>query len=269
MSSLSQKVAIITGGSSGIGKALALNLLNQGCKVAVCARNLQKLQDSFFDVSDEKLLLMQVDVSDEKACEGFVTATVAKFGTVDILINNAGMSMRAMFADVEIKVLKELMDINFWGTVYMTKYSLPHILQQHGTLVGISSIAGYRGLPARTGYSASKFAMYGFLSAVRTEVFRKRVNVLIASPHFTASNIRNTSLRADGTAQQDTPMDEDKLMSAEECAAIIIKGIKKRKRTIIMTTQGKLTVLFSRWFPNWMDNMVYKHFSREPNSPLK
>jgi short-subunit dehydrogenase len=118
-----------------------------------------------------------------------------------------------------------------------------YIKKVKGTIAGISSIAGYRGLPARSGYSSSKFAMQGFLESLRTELLHTGVNVMWASPGFTASNIRNVALGAHGDAQQETPLAEDKLMTAEECAGIIFKGIKQRKRTIIMTAQGKMTVL--------------------------
>ncbi len=263
------KIIIITGASSGIGKALASELLKYNAKVAVCARNVEKLESAYSDFPKENVLLFKADVSKEEDCKAFTDAVVQKWGGIDILINNAGISMRAMFADLDVSVIKNLMDINFWGTVYSTKFALPYIVKNKGTIVGISSIAGYRGLPARTGYSSSKFAMQGFLEALRTELLHSSVNVMWASPGFTASNIRNTALSASGTSQKETPLNEDKLMSAEECAHIILKGILKRKRTIIMTTQGKLTVWLNKLFPAFMDKMVFNHFAKEPDSPLK
>lgn len=264
---LNQKIIVITGGSSGIGKALTTLALQQGARVAVCGRNLEKLQQAF--VPDKNLLLVQADVSQEADCKSLIQSVVERWSGIDILINNAGISMRALFADLDLKVLKELMDINFWGAVYATKYALPYIIQCKGSIVGISSIAGYRGLPARTGYSASKFALQGFLESLRTELLYSGVNVLWVSPGFTASNIRNTARTADGSAQKETPLKESKLMSAETCAAIILKGIAKRKRTIVMTPLGKATVWMNKLFPAWMDKKIYQHFAREPDSPLK
>lgn len=263
------KVAIITGAGSGIGKALALQLLSEGAKVAVNARTLRNLEENFAQIDPERIIFEAMDVSDEKACKNFVEKVIQKWGGVDILINNAGMSMRALFDGVDLDVLRKLMDINFWGTVFMTKYCLPSIISRQGSITGISSVAGYRGLPGRTGYCASKFAMNGFLETLRTELLYKNVHVLIASPGFTNSNIRNTSMTADGTAQKETPLKEDELMSAEECAAIIINGIDKRKRTIVMTQQGKWTVRLNKFLPKFMDKMVYNHFKKEPDSPLK
>ena len=266
---LKDKIIAITGASSGIGKALADIALASGASVAVCARNISKLQVSFAKDLTENLLLVQADVAKEDDCKAFIDTITAKWGDIDILINNAGMSMRAMFDDVDVKVLKELMDVNFWGTVYATKFALPYIKQSKGTIVGVSSIAGYRGLPARTGYSSSKFAMQGFLESLRTELLHSGVNVMWASPGFTASNIRNVALGADGNTQKETPLAEDKLMSAEQCATIIYDAIDKRKRSVVMTPQGKATVFLNKLFPGFMDKMVYNHFAKEPGSPLK
>ncbi|XZF15661.1 SDR family oxidoreductase [Chitinophagaceae bacterium MMS25-I14] len=268
MSSFSNKIVVITGASSGIGMALAMEALNRGAKVAVCARNLAKLQESYQHISSDNILLHQADVSKEDDCRGFIAAVTAKWGKVDALINNAGISMRALFEDADLSVIRELMDINFWGTVYCTKYALTSIRENKGVIVGVSSIAGYRGLPARTGYSASKFAMQGFLEALRTELLHTGAHVMWVSPGFTASNIRNVARGANGQAQGETPLEENKLMSAETCARIILDGMESRKRTIVMTGQGKLTVFLNKVFASFADKMVYKHFLKEPGSPL-
>jgi NAD(P)-dependent dehydrogenase (short-subunit alcohol dehydrogenase family) len=267
MSSLQNKVVVITGGSSGIGKALVAIALQRGARVAVCARSLDKLTALFPPSAD--LLCLRADVSVEADCKAFIDAAVARWGGVDVLINNAGISMRALFEDAQLSVIKELMDINFWGTVYCSKYALPYVLKSKGVIAGVSSIAGYRGLPGRTGYSASKFAMQGFLEALRTELLHTGAHVMWVSPGFTASNIRNVARSSDGTAQAETPLDESKLMTPETCAAIILDGIAARKRSIVMTGQGKLTVWINKLFPGLADKLVYNHFLREPESPLK
>jgi short-subunit dehydrogenase len=135
--------------------------------------------------------------------------------------------------------------------------------------VGVSSIAGYRGLPGRAGYSASKFAMQGFLESLRTELLHSGVHVMWACPGFTASNIRNTALNATGSSQAETPLEEDKLMTAEAVADAIAKAVAARKRTLVLTGQGKLTVLLNRFLPGAMDKIVYNHFKKEPGSPLQ
>jgi short-subunit dehydrogenase len=153
--------------------------------------------------------------------------------------------------------------------VYATKYALPEIIKSQGSIIGISSIAGYRGLPGRTGYSASKFAMQGFLESLRTELLKKNVHVLVACPGFTTSNIRNSALSADGSTQGESPRDEAKMMTAEEVAAHIYKATVYRKRDLVLTTQGKLTVLMNKFFPSFMDKMVYNVLAKEKDSPFK
>ena len=144
------------------------------------------------------------------------------------------------------------------------------MLQSHGTLAGVISIAGYIGLPGRTGYAASKFAVRGFLNTVRIENRKKGLHVLVAAPGFTASNIRKTALNAEGRQQGESPRNEGKMMSAERCAAIIMKGIRKRKREIIMTfVEGKLAVFLSKWMPRLVDRLSYSHMAKEPDSPFK
>lgn len=268
MYSLINKVIVITGGSSGIGKALVENALHQGAKVAVCARNEDKLKLLFNGIGNENILVCKADVSIEEDCKNFIASVLQKWGRVDVLINNAGISMRALFEEADLAVIKELMDVNFWGMVYCTKYALPSIRANKGVIAGISSIAGYRGLPGRTGYSASKFAMQGFLEALRTELLHTGTQVMWVSPGFTASNIRNVARAANGSQQGETPLEESKLMSSEECAKLILDAISRRKRTIIMTLQGNLTVWINKLFPGLADKLVYNHFLKEADSPL-
>lgn len=264
---LKDKVILISGASGGIGKAIAEEALRRGAKVSVCARNLEKLSAAYPE--HQNIFLVQADVSLEAECAHWVTETYTKWGRIDVLINNAGQSMRALFEYADLSVLKQLMDVNFWGAVYCTKHALPFIKANKGVIAGVSSIAGYRGLPGRTGYSASKFALQGFLEALRTELLHTGAHVMWVSPGFTSSNIRNTALAADGKAQKETPLDESKLMSAEECAKLLLDAVEKRKRSLVMTGQGKLTVWINKLFPGLADKLVYRHFLKEPDSPLK
>jgi short-subunit dehydrogenase len=268
---MKNKVVIVTGASSGIGKALAEDFIKQGAKVVLAARRKEKLEafaDSLTDLK-ENILPVVTDVSKEEDCRNVVKETIDKFGRIDVLVNNAGISMRALFADTEISVIKQLMDINFWGTVYCTKFALPYLLESKGSVVGVSSIAGYKGLPGRTGYSASKFAMHGFLEVLRIENMKKGLHVLIACPGFTSTNIRKTALAADGSQQGESPRDEEKMMTSEEVAERIIRAIEKRKDRLVLTTQGKMTVLLNKFFPRLVDKMVYDHMAKEPDSPFK
>ena len=267
---MKDKVVLITGGTSGIGKALAFAFGRAGASVVITGRNEENLQATGEALTAQHIenLALVADVSREADCARMVSQTISRFGQLDILINNAGISMRALFQDVDLAVIRQVMDINFYGMVYATKYALPHILQTKGSVLGISSIAGYRGLPGRTGYSASKFAMHGFLETLRTEVLEKGVHVMIACPGFTASNIRNTALTAQGQVQGQSPLDEGKIMSAEEVADRILKATRQRKRDLVMTAQGKLTVFLNKWLPGLTDRLVLKHFKKEKDSPV-
>ncbi|RZK57979.1 MAG: SDR family oxidoreductase [Pedobacter sp.] len=270
--SFKNKVVIITGASSGIGKALAEELAKRGANVVLGARQYVTLCEITAELEQKygiKALAVQADVSKEEDCEMLIKQTLITFGKIDVLINNAGLSMRALFSDLDLSVLKNLMDVNFWGTVYCTKYALPEILKTKGSVVGVSSIAGYRGLPGRTGYSSSKFAMNGFMEALRTELLKTGVHVMVACPGFTTSNIRVAALAKDGNVHGETSMEEGKMMSAEEVAEIISDGILNRKRTLIMTGQGKLAVWMNKLFPKFTDKKVFELFAKEKNPLIK
>ena len=269
---LNDKIVIITGASSGIGKSLATEFAKRGANLVLGARQFVTLCELAQSLEKEygiKAVAVQCDVTHEKDCDHLIKQTLVTFGKIDVLINNAGIAMRALFIDTDVKVLKDVMDVNFWGTVYCTKYALPEILKTKGTIVGVSSIAGYKGLPGRTGYSASKFAMNGFLDALRVENLKTGVNIITACPGFTASNIRNTALDQSGKQQGESTMHEEKMMTSDEVAKIIADGVENRARTIIMTGQGKLTVFLSKILPGLLDKLVYNTIAKEKNSLLK
>ncbi|MCY7351420.1 MAG: SDR family oxidoreductase [Cytophagaceae bacterium] len=268
---MQKRVVLITGGSSGIGRALAFTFGRAGARIAFTGRtesSLQQVSNELTAAGIENLPLV-ADVAIRADNERVVQAVIARFGQLDILINNAGITMRSLFADADPEVLRRVMDINFFGTVYATHYALPYIRQAKGSVIGISSIAGFRGLPVRSGYSASKFAMNGFLEALRTEMLYEGVHVLTACPGFTASNIRFTALGKNGQVTGDTVRDETSMMSAEEVADRILTATRQRKRTLILTTQGRLTVFLNKWLPGLMDKLVYNTLAKEKDSPLK
>jgi short-subunit dehydrogenase len=260
MSFFGNKVVIVTGGSEGIGKALIGLLIESGAKVATCGRQYDKLYALQLEYSQFMLHTMVCDVSNEEECRRFIKSTVETFGTIDILINNAGISMRSLFDVTETNVIRQLMDVNFMGAVYCTKEALPFIIERKGAIVGISSAAGYRGLPGRSGYSASKFALQGWLESLRTELMYTGVNVMWVSPGFTTSNIRNAALNSKGVSQGESVLDESKLMSAETCAKYILNAIEKRKRVLVLTFAGKLTVFLNKFFPSLADKLIYRHY---------
>lgn len=266
---MKNKVIVITGGSSGIGKALAKEFGLHRSKVVITGRRSAPLLQA-----RAELRKMGVDahcfVGDVSKAEHnlqLVDYVIELFGRIDVLVNNAGVSMRAMFEDVDMDVFKRVMDINFYGTVTLTKYALPYLLQSKGHIVGISSVSGRRGLPARSAYSASKYAMEGFMESLRTEVMKKCVRVTTVCPGFVASNIRQTALLADGSLQGESPRNEQKMMTAEEAAHLIYNAVLNGKRDVILTSQGKLAVWLNKFFPAWMDKITLREMGRENALP--
>lgn len=265
-----RKVLVVTGASSGIGEALALKYSQSGYAVVLAARNEQKLKQLEGRILEGggDALAVVADVSRQDDCKNLINQAIRKYGRLDILINNAGISMRSLFKDLHMDVFHRLMEVNFWGTVYCTHYALPYLLESGGSVVGVSSVAGFKGLPARAAYSSSKAAMHGFLDVLRLENRKTGVHVLLACPGFTASNIRKNALTADGSPQGETPRDENKMMSAREVANHIFGAVKKRKSMIVLTKEGKMAWWLSRFFPKWLDKIVYNQMAKEPGSPI-
>lgn len=264
------KVVVVTGASSGIGLATVREFAKHGANVVMAARSLDVMQNHADKiVSDGRILCVKTDVSVEEDCKNLIETTIKEFGCIDILINNAGVSMRCLFKDMDLSVLERLMNVNFWGTVYCTKYALPHILERKGSIVGVVSVMGYASSPARVGYASSKFAIRGFLDTIRIEHLYDGLHVLNFAPGFTASEIRKHALTADGSEQGDTPLAESSLMSAEKVAVKMLKAIKKKKNNVVLTSLGWWTVHVNFFFSRLVDRIQYSYMSKEHNSPLK
>lgn len=262
---MKDKVILITGGSSGIGKALAERFAENGSKVVITGRRKEQLESVAAGLKEHgvDVLTITADASVEDDCRRVVNTTIETYGRIDVLINNAGISMRALFEDLQLDVFKKVMEVNFFGMVYTTKYALPYIIRTKGSIVGISSVNGRRATPERSAYSASKFAMIGFLESLRTEMLDRGVHVLTACPGFTASNIRRTALLGNGRVQGYSPADESHMMSAQEVADHIYTAVVRRKRDLLLTLQGKLAVWLNVFFPRWMDKKTLEFMKKE------
>jgi short-subunit dehydrogenase len=268
---MKDKVVIVTGASSGIGLSIASEFARSGAKVVLAARRRELLQSNVDSLKSAgyEVFAIVADVSIEEDCRNLIDETINKYGQIDILINNAGISMRALFRDVEISVLKRLFDVNFWGAVHCTKYALPYLISRRGSVVGISSVAGFVGLPGRTGYSASKYALHGFLETLRIENLKTGLHVLILCASFTKSDIRKKALTADGTPQGFTPREEEKMMLPEDVAHAVLRAVKWRRNYVILSLEGKMTALVKRIAPRFLEYAAFIKMSREPDSPLK
>lgn len=267
--SFAKKVVLITGASSGVGKACALEFAERGASVVLAARNEEELKkvESLILSKNGTAFSVRADIKLENDCKNLIERAIEKYGKLDVLINNAGISMRANFKDLDMSVIKEVMDTNFYGAVYCTKYALPYLLTQKGMVIGISSISGLTPLPGRTGYCASKCALDGFLNTLRIENLRQGLRVLVVHPGFTTSNIRNKALNKDGVPQTYSPRDEEKMIPAEKVARIIADATLANKRELILTSQGKIIVWLFRFFPGLTDRVLLREMSKEPNSP--
>jgi NAD(P)-dependent dehydrogenase (short-subunit alcohol dehydrogenase family) len=190
------------------------------------------------------VVTVKADVAEERDCQAVVAGAVIAFGRVDTLVNNAGVSMWARFEDIEdVSVLERIMRVNYMGSVYCTRHALPHLRESRGRLVGISSLAGRTGVPTRTGYAASKHAMVGFFESLRIELKGSGVDVTIVAPDFVKSELHKGALGADGRPLGKTPMDEPRIMTSEQCAHLIVRAMRTRRRLLITSARGR----FGRW----------------------
>jgi short-subunit dehydrogenase len=268
---MKDKVCIITGASSGIGKALAYEYASRGHRISISARRKDILRSVADDIKSKfavDVLAITADVSKEEDCKSIIDQTIEQFGQIDILINNAGISQRALLKDLPIDSLREVMGINYWGTVYCTKFALEHLLKTKGSVVAVSSISGFSPLPARTAYCSSKYAVHGFLESLRVENMETGLHVMIAAPEYTSTEIRKHAIVAGGEKQGESPRDEHDMLTPEFVAYRIAKGVSKRRRTLVIGKMGTLTVIVTRLFPKLSDRLIYNYIKKEANSPF-
>lgn len=257
-------VIVITGASDGIGAEIARQLASVGnasTALVLAARDVAKLEQvaAQCQALGAQSWVVKTDVGVQADCRNLVDQTVQKFGRIDALINNAGISAQALFEDVkdgDLGWYEDLMRVNLWGSVWCTHAALAHLKASKGSIVAVSSLAGLIGVPGRTAYCASKFAMTGFFEALRTELKGAGVSVTTAYPGVVATQIRARGLNAQGTAAGSSGLKEDNAMPVEECARLIIDGMNRRQREVVMTSQGKL----GRWVklaaPGVVENMA-------------
>ena len=241
------KVIIITGASEGIGRALALALAPHGCKLVISARNLERLDSLAKELVrlGNTPLVHVADVAKQDECAGLIQACISVYGRLDILINNAGMTMWSRFDELEdLSVLSQIMQVNYLGPAYLTHAAIPYLKKTQGQIVAVASLAGMTGVPTRSGYAASKHAMIGFFDSLRIELADDKVAVTVICPDFVVSEIHKRALDEHGKPLGDTPMQESKIMSAEQCANMMLPVIAKRQRLLVTSLRGRV----GRWF---------------------
>ena len=264
-----KQVVIITGASDGIGAELARQMARQdGAKLALvlAARSAEKLEHVAEQCrqAGAQVLVRPTDVGQEDACRGLIADTVARFGRIDTLVNNAGMSAHALLEDVtDMAWYQQLMRINLWGSAWCTHAALPHLKASRGRIVVVSSLAGLVGVPGRTAYSATKFAMTGFFEALRIEMLPHGVSVTLTYPGVVATEIRYRGLNAQGQVAGQSGLDERGAMSIEECARLIRVGAEKRQREVVMSAKGKLARWLKLIAPGLVDKLALAALNKD------
>jgi short-subunit dehydrogenase len=258
------KTFVITGASDGIGAEIARQLARahgaQGALV-LAARNAEKLESVAVECRafGSETLVVPTNVAEEPQCRALIDQAVARFGRIDALINNAGVSAHALFSDVKAQDLhwyETLMKVNLWGAVWCTHAALPHLKDSKGHIVAVSSLAGLVGVPGRTAYSATKFAVTGFFEALRAELKSAGVSVTTAFPGVVATATRHRGYNAKGEPAGVSGLKEEDAMSVEECARLIVDGMNRREREVVMTARGKLGRFMKLVAPGLIENMA-------------
>lgn len=253
------KVVIITGASSGIGRELAHQLADQGALLVLAARDVERLEVVKTECQKRggRAIAVRTDVSDPTQCADMIQRCMDEYGCIDALVNNAGITMWATFEEVsDLSIFDQIMRVNYLGSVYCTHYALPHLKQAKGQIVGISSLTGKTGVPTRSGYAASKHAMVGFFDSLRIEVAPHGVSVTMIYPGFVASEVRERAFGPDGQPLGESPVREGDVMPVETCARLIVGAMTKRKREVVMTLRGKLGQWIKLIAPGLVDRIA-------------
>jgi short-subunit dehydrogenase len=266
--SYKNKTVLITGASEGIGAQLAKQLAAPSVRLVLAARR----QGATEHVAQQcrqlgaEVLVVPTDVCQHEQCRDLIAATVAHFGGLDSLVNNAGVSMHALFKDItDLGTFERLMQVNFFGPMWLTHAALPHLLSNRGQIVGVSSLAGKTGVPGRTVYCASKFALSGFYEALRIELAGSGVDITMVFPGVVDTEIRRNGLNGAGQRAGVSGLKEDQAMSVEQCASEIILAMTQRQREHVMTAKARLGLKIKAFAPGVVDRMAQQALKDVPS----
>ena len=265
MDSFEGKVVVLTGASEGIGRSLAIALATARARLVLAARNAERLASLALDciARGAEVLCVPTDVSQRADCTALVDATLARFGTIDVLLHNAGSTMWSRLDELEDpELLERLMRTNYLGAAWITWRALPALIAARGRIVAISSMAGLVGVPTRTGYSASKHAMFGFFDSLRIELADKNVSVTVVAPDFVRSEIHRRAIGPYGKPLGVSPMQEAKFMTADECAAIILRATLQRRRLALTSSRARLLRWLKLFAPGLVDRLAARAIRR-------
>jgi len=266
--SFAGKTVLVTGAGGGLGRAIALRFAQAGARIAAVDKyvgGIERLQSEVEGVGGECVAL-PCDVTDAEACARAVAAVVKRFGTLDVLVNNAGISQRSGFAATDLAVIRRVMDVNFYGAVHCTKAALPHLLAARGLIVAVSSVAGYTPLVARTGYAASKHAMHGFFESLRTELVPAGVDVMMVCPSFIATQIDRNAIGGDGQPVRHAQVTTGGRLSPESVAERIFAGAVRSRRLLLVGRTAWMAWWVSRLAPGLYEKLMARRLSGELES---
>lgn len=259
MSEFNGNVIVVTGASEGIGRALCKALAPQGPKLVLAARNAERLESLAAECRalGAETLVVPGDLCSEEQCRALVAATIERFGRLDTLVANAGRTMWARVDEVrDGGIFREVMELNYFSLVWLTLAALPHLKAARGRIVPVASVAGLTGVPSRSGYCASKYAVVGFFDSLRIELAGTGVTVTTVCPDFVVSEIHRRALDGAGKPLGESPMQEAKIMTADECAALMVAAMAARRRMLITSTRGKLGRLLKIFAPGVIDRIA-------------
>ena len=254
---LKNKVIWITGASSGIGEAIAKELVQDQPKLILSARNVAELERVKSECEDPSIKILPLDVTDFEHHQAIVDDVIKEYGHIDMLINNAGISQRDNVLDTKLKVDQKIMDINYFGSISLTKTTIPHMIaRKSGHQVVISSVAGKIGIKGRASYCASKFAIQGFYESLRAELYEHNIDITLVCPGYVLTNISKNALMGDGSLHNKVDANIGNGLSVDYLAKKAVAAIKAKKpEVIIAKTEGK-AVLLNRFFPSLLRRIV-------------
>jgi NAD(P)-dependent dehydrogenase (short-subunit alcohol dehydrogenase family) len=263
--SFQNKVVVITGAAGGMGRALCRRFGRAGAKLGLLDLKQTEVESFARELEQAGIAAMGLacDVTDERACQTAVQKIVKKFGGLDVLINNAGITHRSAFEKTQMQTFRKVMEVNFFGALHCTHAALPHLQKSRGMIIVMSSIAGFSPLFGRSGYSASKFALHGMFESLRTELREQGVHVMMVCPGFTATNIEKNALDGDGRPTTHPRSTTGKIAPPEEVAEAIYRGALRNKRLLVLSTVGKLAYLVSRFFPAYYERVMMRRLWHE------
>ena len=260
----------MTGAGGGLGRAIALRFAQAGARIAAVDKDASGVEQLQGEIEGRggQCLALPCDITDAEACARAVAAAVERFGTLDVLVNNAGMSQRSGFAATDLAVIRRVMDVNFHGAVHCTKAALPHLLAARGLIVAVSSVAGYTPLIARTGYAASKHAMHGFFESLRTELAPAGVDVMMVCPSFIATRIDRNALGGDGQPVRHAQVTIGDPLSPDTVAERIFAGAERRRRLLLVGRTAWQAWWVSRLAPGLYEKLMARRLKGELESDL-